>query len=243
MGKFIGLALSVFLSLSTAQAAERKGKILKHPRTKIPTQRTVNYNPERLVVLRGEVDDSTARPVIDRITKLDRLNPTAPVYLIINTPGGSVTSGAEIIQVMQSTTVPITCMIETEAFSMGALIAAYCDKVYIHKFAMMMFHEAQYGVQGSETMIKTRVAATQKFLDQIFADVALQLGLTLPEFRKLIKNELWLSANESVSMGLADAIIEELKYEYTPPPGASLPFFLQKAREDEVYIYRLDTKL
>ena len=124
---------------------------------------------------------------------------------------------------MESIDSPLVCIIETEAYSMGAMIASYCPTLYIHKFAMVMFHEASYTAQGSTSRINIRVSATNKFLSEVFGDTAKQLGLSPAEFAAKIHDEWWLTARETVASGIADGIINELKYTYEEPKKPIFP--------------------
>ena len=62
----------------------------------------------RKVFLWGQVDDTSARYVIDRLLYLELRDPGKEIQLIINSPGGFVTSGFAIYDTMKSISSPVS---------------------------------------------------------------------------------------------------------------------------------------
>lgn len=58
---------------------------------------------ERIIFLGSEIDDEMANQVIGLLLYLDNENPNQPIYLYINSPGGSVISGLAIFDTIQVT--------------------------------------------------------------------------------------------------------------------------------------------
>lgn len=226
MNKYLVALLALMLAPSVSFAG---GKLSRNPLKKVPVYQKVNIDENRLVVLKGPVNSFSVDPLVRKITELDRIG-KSPIYLIINSPGGSVTDGFELIGAITSIESPVVCIAESEAYSMAALISVFCDKLYMHRFSMMMFHEASWGGRGDETKMKARGHATAKYLDQVFNEVAEELGLTLKQFREKIHPEWWLTAREAVQVGIADGIVKELNYKYDPPQRQ---FFFSLFEDDE----------
>lgn len=133
---------------------------------------------------------------------------TAPIYLVIDSPGGSVLDGFKFVENMQAAYAvygaPTTCIITGMAYSMAALIATFCHTTYISDIGSMMYHSASYGVQGSAEYVSEVVRFTDQFLKELDQKIAKQLGLTLEQYTFLKANSLWLSAGEAVSHGWVD---------------------------------------
>lgn len=203
------------LTLFVATTAFAGGSVKKFDR--------VIINEERLLVLKGDVRDFSIDPIVKDMVVLDDMDHTN-IFLVINTNGGSIEAGMRLVTTMRSIKSPVLCLIDSKAYSMGAVIAAFCTRTYIHKHANMMFHEASYGVQGPESIVPVRVEATQKYLKNFHTDIAQRVGMSYEEYMKKIANEWWLTPEEAVKAGVAYAVIDKLVYkeeDRVPPP----PFF------------------
>ncbi len=75
---------------------------------------------ERKVFLWGMVDDDSAKHIIDRLLYLDLQN-NKEIQLIINSPGGYVTSGFSIYDTIKSLKSPVSTVCSGLAASMGSI--------------------------------------------------------------------------------------------------------------------------
>ena len=81
-----------------------------------------SYLEKRTVFLWGGVDDDTAKHVIDRLMYLESEKPGEPINFYINSPGGYVTSGMAIYDVMQMISSPVHTICMGLAASMGSIL-------------------------------------------------------------------------------------------------------------------------
>lgn len=174
----------------------------------------VNINEDRLLVLKGDVRDLSVDPIVNDMVSMSKEDSKANIFLVINTNGGSIEAGMRLVTTMRSITTPVLCLIDSKAYSMGAVIATFCTRTYVHKNASLMFHEASYSVQGPESIIPSRVEATVKYLKQFHTDVARRLGMSFETYREKIRDEWWLTPEEAVRAGVAHAVIDKLVYTY-----------------------------
>jgi len=174
----------------------------------------INIDQDRLLVLKGDVRDFTVDPVVNDMVSMNEVDDKARIYLVINTNGGSIEAGMRLVTTMRSIEAPVICLIDSKAYSMGAVIATFCTRTYVHKNASLMFHEASYSVAGPESIIPSRVNATIKYLKQFHSDVAEKLGMSYKQYKRKIANEWWLTPEEAVKAGVAHAIIDKLVYRY-----------------------------
>ena len=82
---------------------------------------------ERKVFLWGMVDDDSAKHVIDRLLYLDLLN-NEEIQLVINSPGGYVTSGFAIYDTIKAIKSPVSTVCSGLAASMGSLLLSVGEK-------------------------------------------------------------------------------------------------------------------
>ena len=229
--------------LSLTGSLQAVGQTIKTERTTV-TSKTVkvydhiNINEKRLLVLRDDVDEVSTDPLVVQMIKFDKENKD-PIYLVINTNGGSVEAGLNLINTMEAIKSPTVCLIDSKAYSMGAIIAAFCDKTYIHRFASTMFHYASYGVKGPENIVPRRVDFIRKDLLNMHAAVAKQLGLTTETYLDKIKDEWWMTAQETVEAGLADGIVNKLTYPFEEKKPF-LPFFLFGEDDKDIFDVRME---
>ena len=83
---------------------------------------------ERKVFLWGQVDDNSAKQVIERLLYLELLSPKKEIQLIINSPGGYVTSGFAIYDAIKGITSPVSTICTGYAASMASIILSAGEK-------------------------------------------------------------------------------------------------------------------
>ena len=78
---------------------------------------------KRTIYLNGEINDEAALSIITQLHYLED-NSQEPITLVINSPGGSVSAGLAIYDVMQALSCPVTTAAVGLAASMAALVLA-----------------------------------------------------------------------------------------------------------------------
>lgn len=214
----VGLFLSSVASASDSTKVNLKGTAIKR-------YKTIKIDNERAIVLKDAVEEYNVNYIIDKMSEFNAKDKTRPIFLIINSPGGSVIDGFSLIRTMTSIEAPTVCVIDTEAFSMAAIISQYCSKTYIHKYASILFHEAAFGVRGQVSQVKTRVEFILNELNEFELDLAQQMGLPLEKLNELSHKEWWLTAREAAKFGVVDGIIDQLHYTVKAPEKPAMGFF------------------
>ena len=163
---------------------------------------------DRIIFLTGEIDDVTANIIISELLYLDSKN-NDDIYLYINSPGGSVTSGLAIYDTMNY----IKSDIKTIVIGMAASMAAFLlssgakNKRYALKNAEVMIHQPLGGIEGQASDMKIaceRILKTKNKLNQILANNTNQ------SLKKIIKDtdrDYYLDAKEALDYGLIDKIL------------------------------------
>ena len=110
---------------------------------------------ERKVFLWGMVDDESAKHVIERLMYLDSLG-NDEIQLIINSPGGYVTSGFAIYDTMMQVKSPVATVCSGLAASMGSILlsAGAKGRRMIQPHARVMIHQPSGGAQGQASSIE-----------------------------------------------------------------------------------------
>jgi len=83
---------------------------------------------DRKVFLWGQVDDASARHVVERLLYLELQQPGKEIQLIINSPGGYVTAGFSIYDTMKSISSPVSTICSGFAASMASILLSAGEK-------------------------------------------------------------------------------------------------------------------
>ena len=166
----------------------------------------------RKVFLWGQVDDNSAKHVIERLLYLEMLAPKKEIQLIINSPGGYVTSGFAIYDAMKSISSPVSTICTGFAASMGSIIlsAGAKGRRFILPHARVMIHQPSGGSGGSASDIEIQTEEIIKSKKLGAEILAANCGQTVERIMKDFNRDYWMSAEESVNYGIVDGKIDSL---------------------------------
>lgn len=159
---------------------------------------------------RGEVTGesiSKAEAELVRLNK-DRASATYPLYLVLDSPGGSIYAGLSFIEFLQ--TIPNLNTITIFAASMASgIVEATPGKRYITRVGILMFHRAKGGFQGQfeQGEIESELKLWQSIvltMEQASAD---RIGISLAAYKAHAMVEWWLLGREAVQEGAADQVV------------------------------------
>ncbi len=164
---------------------------------------------ERKVFLWGQVDDKSAKHVIDRLMYLDALD-TKDIHLYINSPGGYVTSGFAIYDCMKSLKSDVSTICTGFAASMGSILlsAGEKGKRYIQPHARVMIHQPSGGARGPASDIEITAQEILKTKELSAKILAENCDVDIEKIRKDFNRDHWMGADESVAYGIVDKIAE-----------------------------------
>jgi ATP-dependent Clp protease protease subunit len=167
---------------------------------------------ERILFLGQEVTDGLANSLIAQMLYLDSEDSTKPIYLYINSPGGSVTAGMAIYDTMQHIKSEVITICVGLAASMGAflLCAGTKGKRLALPHARIMIHQPLGGVgRRQATDIEIEAKEIIRLKHQLNAMMAHQTGQAIEKIEKDTDRDYFMSAEEAVQYGLIDKVIEE----------------------------------
>lgn len=163
---------------------------------------------ERKVFMWGQVDDDSAKYVIERLLYLDMIKPNTEIQLIINSPGGYVTSGFAIYDTIKNISSPVSTVCAGLAASMGSILlsAGAKGRRFVLPHARVMIHQPSGGAGGPASDIEIQmneIIKTKNLGAQILAD---NCGQPIERILKDFNRDYWMSAEESVEYGIVDGI-------------------------------------
>lgn len=164
---------------------------------------------ERKIFLWGMVDDATAKHVIDRLLYLDLQN-NDEIHLIINSPGGYVTSGFAIYDTIKQLKSPVSTLCSGLAASMGSILLSVGEKGrrFIQPHARVMIHQPSGGAQGQASNIEIQAKEIIKTKELGARILANNCGQDYNKVMKDFDRDYWMGAEESLKYGIVDKILK-----------------------------------
>lgn len=166
---------------------------------------------DRIVFLSGEINDVTSNIVVSELLYLDSLNHD-DIYLYINSPGGSITSGMAIYDTMNYIKSDVRTIAIGLAASMGAFLLATGEKGKRCSLpnSEIMIHQPLGGTSGQATDIKIaaeRILKMKEKINQILAQVSKQ---DIKKVELDTERDNFMDPTDALNYGLIDEIIEKM---------------------------------
>lgn len=166
---------------------------------------------DRIIMLSGEVNDVTANLVVAQLLFLESEDPDKDIYLYINSPGGSITSGMAIYDTMQY----IKCDVSTICIGMAASMGAFLlssgapGKRYALPNSEIMIHQPLGGFQGQATDIDIHARRILKIKETLTRRMAESTNgkVDYETMVQMCERDNFLSADEALKIGLIDEVI------------------------------------
>ncbi len=165
---------------------------------------------ERIVFLDGEIHDAMADLVVAQLLYLESQDPERDISLYINSPGGSVTAGLALYDTMQYIRPDIQTICMGQAASMAALLLA-CgakEKRYVLPSSRVLIHQPWGGARGQAADITIQAKEILRLKKLTITYFAEHTGNSEQQVAKDLERDYFFSAQDAVSYGLADKILE-----------------------------------
>jgi ATP-dependent Clp protease protease subunit len=168
---------------------------------------------ERIVFLNGPVDDYSSNLVVAQILHLESADSEKDIHFYINSPGGVITSGMAIYDVMQFVKPDVCTYVMGQACSMGSFLAQAGSKGkrYMLPHSRHMIHQPSGGARGMQSDIEIQykeITQMKKMLTDLYVKHN-TAGKTYEQFEKDMDRDTFMSAEEALTYGLIDKIIDK----------------------------------
>ena len=168
---------------------------------------------ERIIFLKGPIDDNVASLVCAQLLFLESENPKKEISFYINSPGGIIWSGLAIYDTMQYISSKIMTICIGQAASAASLLLTAGEKEI--RFSLpnsrIMVHQPSGGYQGQVTDIEIQtkeIIKTKKRLNEIYAK---HTGKDITNVDIIMERDKYFSPAEAIEFGLIDKIVEDRK--------------------------------
>ena len=159
----------------------------------------------------GPIEDNMANLIVAQMLFLESKNPNKDIYLYINSPGGSITSGLSIYDTMQFIKPDVSTICIGQAASMGAILLAGGTKS--KRFSLpnsrMMIHQPISGFQGQASDIDIHAKEVLKMKALVNSILSKHTGKSEKQIGKDTDRDNFMDAQAALKYGLIDQILEE----------------------------------
>ncbi|XP_043717106.1 ATP-dependent Clp protease proteolytic subunit [Telopea speciosissima] len=165
---------------------------------------------ERIVCINGPIADDTASIVVAQLLFLESENPSKPINMYINSPGGVVTAGLAIYDTMQYIRSPVSTLCIGQAASMGSLLLTAGAKGERRALpnARVMIHQPSGGVSGQASDIAIQAKEILKLRERLNLLYVKHTGKDLEKIEQSMERDMFMSPDEAKEFGLIDEVIE-----------------------------------
>ena len=164
---------------------------------------------DRIIFLADEVNDVTASLVVAQLLFLEAQDPDKDIFLYINSPGGSISSGMAIYDTMNYIKCDVCTICIGMAASMGAFLLSSGTKG--KRFALpnaeVMIHQPLGGTQGQASDIKIHADHIIKIREKLNRILSEQTGQPLEVIERDTDRDNYMSADQAAQYGLIDKVI------------------------------------
>jgi len=161
---------------------------------------------DRIIFIGTEIDDDVSNIVQAQLLYLASLNQD-DITLYINSPGGSVTAGLGIYDVMHHISPKVNTVCTGLAASMGAILLCAGNTRSILPHAKVMIHEPSSGVIGKCSDILIEAEEIKKCREELCQILSKHTKQSFEKIIEDVKLDNWFTAPEAVEYGLVDKII------------------------------------
>lgn len=166
---------------------------------------------ERIIFINGAIHTEMAHIIVAQMLHLESSDSEKDIHIYVNSPGGEITAGMAIYDVMQFVKPDVATYVMGQACSMGSFLAqaGAKDKRYMLPYARTMVHQPSGGARGMASDIEIsfhEIMHMKKMLTQLYVKHN-TANKTYTDFEKIMDRDTFMSAEESLAFGLCDKII------------------------------------
>tara|TARA_B100000686_G_C16713865_1_gene930802 strand:- start:570 stop:1184 length:615 start_codon:yes stop_codon:yes gene_type:complete len=166
---------------------------------------------ERIIFLTGEVNDAISSVICAQFLFLESEDPKKDIFLYVNSPGGTVSSGLAIYDTMQYIRPDVSTVCIGQAASMGSLLlaAGKKGKRFCLPHSRIMTHQPSGGVQGQASDIEIHakeIINLKKSLNKIYEK---HTGQSLNIIEKMMDRDYFMNSEDAKKFGIVDKVVSE----------------------------------
>lgn len=190
---------------------------------------------ERIICLNGPIEDNQASVIVAQLLFLESENPSRPISIYINSPGGVVTAGLAIYDTMQyiSPTISTFCIGQASSMASLLLAAGSHGERRILPNARVMIHQPSGGAQGQASDIAIHASEILNLRKRLNGLYCKHTNRNLGDIERRMERDHFMSAQDAQEFGLVDHVVHPrsddsnsfdptVNQQHDPPPQRAL---------------------
>ena len=153
----------------------------------------------------GEINDTESIVKLIESAAMD-------IDLYINSPGGDVFAGLNVVNAIQKAKVQVTARVEVMAASIAGVIALACDKIEIDKNSLIMLHNCWTISSGNKKALEQDIKAMEA-IDNILHNIISENSTDETLIAQIEEGDVWLTGEEVAEI-FSNAELVDLKKDY-----------------------------
>lgn len=164
---------------------------------------------ERIVMIGTPISDQISNLVVAQLLYLAREDPSKPIRLYINSPGGQVYSGMAIYDTMQQIDCPVSTVAVgfTASFGTVLLTAGTKGMRYALPHATIHMHQPIGGAQGQASDIAIQANEILRLRQSLNEILSYHTGQDVEKIEQDTDRDIFLTAEEAKEYGLVDEVL------------------------------------
>jgi ATP-dependent Clp protease protease subunit len=159
----------------------------------------------------GEVTQRSIELAVRALHQLESEDPGKPIELYMNSPGGDPYAMLRLYDAILSSSCQIKFFGGGMIASSATWIMAICDERYLFPNTTVMVHDGTEYFDGTHTDVKIAVSESKRLQDLLYDVYAANSRMPRSFWEDVCQRDLFLTAEETIKLGLADKIIEPKK--------------------------------
>ncbi len=170
---------------------------------------------QRIVFLGTPINDQVANVIVAQLLYLDYDDPTKPIRLYINSPGGGIYAGMAIYDTMQQVQAPISTVAVgfTASFGTVLLTAGTKGSRYALPNATVHLHQPLGGAQGQATDIEIQAREILRLRAKLNDILSHHTGQPVEKIGEDTERDYYMTAQEARDYGLIDEVLDATRPE------------------------------
>lgn len=165
---------------------------------------------DNIILINEQITDQMSASVVAQLLTLESKDPNKPITIYINSPGGSVSAGFAIYDVMNNISNPIITIANGLAASMAAILLSSGTRGqrYAMPNSTIMIHQPLGAAQGQASEISIMAQQILKTKEKLNILLSKNTGTPLTDIIKACDRDNYLNAEEALKLGIIDKIIK-----------------------------------
>ena len=165
---------------------------------------------ERIIFLGTPISDQVANVIVAQLLYLDHEDPTKPISLYINSPGGGIYAGMAIYDTLRSLQAPVSTIAVGFAASFGTVLLTAGTKGYRYALpnATIHMHQPAGGATGQATEIEIQAREILRLRARLNEILSHHTGQPVERIADDTERDIYMTPLQAMEYGLIDKVLE-----------------------------------